>query len=65
VARLTIHDVEGRRVATLVDGIQPAGRRVVSWDGREDSGAEAASGIYFTRLESAGETRVQKIQLLR
>lgn len=64
-ARLTIHDAQGRRLATLVDGLRPAGPGVAIWDGRDDAGAAVASGVYFSRLESAGETRVRKIHLMR
>lgn len=63
--RLSIFDAAGRRLVTLVDGVQPAGRHLVVWDGREANGREAASGVYVTRLESAGETRTRAIHLMR
>jgi hypothetical protein len=63
--RLSIFDAAGRRLVTLVDGVQPAGRHLVVWDGREANGKEAASGVYVTRLESAGETRTRAIHLMR
>ena len=62
---LVLFDVTGRRVATLVDGQQPAGTHAVYWDGRTDSGVEAASGVYFYRLQAGDRQRSRKLLLLR
>lgn len=63
--RLTVHDVLGRVVATLVDSRMPAGRHTVRWDGREASGRPAASGVYLLRLTAGGATDVRKMALVR
>jgi hypothetical protein len=60
-ARLTIHDVRGRLVAVLVDRVQSQGDHVASWDGLDASGTRVGEGVYFVRLESAGEDRTRKI----
>lgn len=54
--RMDVLDVSGRRVATLVHGVQPAGRQSVHWDRRGDNGARAASGLYFVRFVGASES---------
>lgn len=60
---LTIFDLLGRRVATLVDGDQPAGVYQVPWR------ADVAGGIYFYRLtfshKTGRETLVKKMLLVR
>ncbi len=61
--RLTIFDVNGRAVRTLVDGNLPAGTRTEEWDGRDEGGKALATGVYFYRLD-AGEERIQKKMLL-
>jgi hypothetical protein len=66
VVRLDVYDVAGRRVARPVDGLHlPAGAHRVAWDGRNGQGAPVASGVYFLRLEAAGETRQGRVVRLR
>jgi len=55
---LRMYDVTGRETASLVQGHRHAGPHVIAWDARD-----AASGIYFVRLE-AGEARVTTKLLL-
>ena len=60
-ARLTVFDVQGRSIRTLRDGMQSAGLQQVIWDGRNDRGALAPTGVYFYRLETADHTEVHKL----
>jgi hypothetical protein len=62
---LSIYNVAGKRVATLVSGEMPPGRQSVVWDGRDDAGERVASGIYFVRLSSDADTRTRKIVMLK
>ncbi len=64
-AELSILDVSGRRVRTLLAAMQPAGAQTRHWDGRDDDGRPLASGLYLARLAAQGETRVQRLLLLR
>jgi PKD repeat protein len=52
--QLVIFDTLGRRVRTLVDSQQRAGRHDVVWDGRDAHGARVATGIYLYRLRASG-----------
>ena len=60
-ARLGVFDLAGRRVATLTDGVQPAGRHTVAWDGRDSGGSRLGGGVFFVKLEFEGETRSTRI----
>ncbi len=60
-----VFDVRGSLVRTLLSGETPAGSRVLRWDGRDESGAPAPSGLYFFRVETAGGTETRKVALLR
>ena len=47
---VTVYDLLGRHVRTLVEADQPAGTYQVAWDGRDAGGQPVASGTYFYRL---------------
>jgi len=54
---ITIYDIAGRRVATLIQARVDAGAHSVTWDGRSETGAAAPSGVYRCVLRtSAGQT---------
>ncbi len=63
--RLTVYDVGGRRVRRLADSVHARGAHELTWDGRDGAGRPVAAGVYFIRLEAAGETRVRKVLRLR
>ena len=63
--RLALFDAQGREIARLVYRAEAPGRHEVSWDGRDARGRPAGSGIYFARLDAAGETRRLKLALVR
>jgi flagellar hook assembly protein FlgD len=52
---LTLFDVRGRAVRKLVDQDAAAGTFEARWDGRDDSGARAARGVYFARFMLDGK----------
>jgi len=52
---VSVFTLEGKKVATLVDEVLPAGPNTVHWNGRNSGGAFLSSGIYVCRLE-AGKT---------
>jgi hypothetical protein len=64
-AKLTVYDLAGARVRTLVDGAQSAGSHSVAWDGRDEAGNLARTGAYFYRLEFAGRSLTQRLVLVK
>jgi uncharacterized repeat protein (TIGR01451 family) len=64
-ATLSVWDVTGRLVCTIVDGEVAAGRYQHSWDGRDRTGRHVASGIYFVRLQSGTFSATQKVIRVR
>jgi len=58
---LSIVDVSGRRVRSLVDGSLSAGTHAVSWDGRTSRGRAAPAGVYFVRVEAAAGVRGHRL----
>jgi hypothetical protein len=61
--QLVVHDVSGKEVRTLVDGIIRAGQHSVSWNGTGQSGTVVSSGVYFCRLTvSDGATQEHRVR---
>lgn len=64
--QLTVFSLDGRRVKTLVDENLGAGTYHTSWDGRNDAGAQVASGTYFYRMTTAkGHRLIGQMTLLK
>lgn len=64
-ARMSVYDVAGRRLTTLVDRWVPAGVTDIKWNETDESGHRIASGVYFIRLSCAKGAQVSKVVLLR
>ena len=62
---LKVFDVAGRLVRTLVDGRRTAGAHSERWDGRDESGLNAASGVYFARMKAEGEVFTTKLVMAK
>jgi C1A family cysteine protease/type 1 fimbria pilin len=62
---LTVHDVQGRTVRTLVDRFLEAGTHSEVWDSRDDSGRRVSPGIYFVRLEGGKKAVHQRVVLVK
>jgi hypothetical protein len=62
---VTVYDVRGARVRTLVSGSKSAGHYVAQWDGRDERGTPVSSGIYFYRMTVAGFSGTRKMVLLK
>jgi subtilisin-like proprotein convertase family protein len=63
--KLSLYNVLGQEVRELVSGSLAAGEHRAVWDGRDNRGMDAASGLYFVRLEAAGHATSGKLFLLR
>jgi lysyl endopeptidase len=64
-AVINIYDVQGHLVRRLVDGNLTAGTHQATWDGRDDSGQQVGSGVYFAQLVSGGQVAEHKMVLLK
>jgi flagellar hook assembly protein FlgD len=63
--RLTVYDIAGRVVRTLVDEVRPAAAHEVIWDGTDTSGRRSASGTYYYQITTDGFTDTQKMMLVK
>ena len=64
--KLSIYNARGQLVKTLIDGARPAGAdQSVVWDGTDNLGSAAASGVYFYEARALGDVRIGKTTLLK
>jgi len=62
---LTIYNLKGQKVRTLVNDILTAGKHFVVWNGKDDNGKQSASGIYFYHLKNGDFSSKQKMILIK
>ena len=60
-----VYDVAGRKGQTLLDRVVGEGVQEIRWDGTDERGRCAASGVYFIRVETSEETGVLRVVLVR
>jgi hypothetical protein len=65
LVRIAIYDVKGSLVRRLVDETMPSGEHQARWNGRDDAGQPASTGIYFVRMIAGSHTEVRKIAMLK
>jgi len=64
-ARVTVHDLQGRRVATLWESDAPAGITRIAWDGRTPNGVVVSPGVYVLRGEVGGVSMSRRMTRLQ
>ncbi|UCG62380.1 MAG: T9SS type A sorting domain-containing protein [Candidatus Zixiibacteriota bacterium] len=62
---ITIHNILGQEVATVVDEIRSAGAHSACWNGIDQSGKPVASGVYLYRINADGFANTKKMVLLK
>jgi len=62
---LTIFNIVGQKVKTLVDGFQDAGHKSIDWDGMDGNGNKVSSGIYFYRIQAGEYSQTKRMVLLK
>ena len=62
---VSVYDISGRKVATLVNQSLTAGAHQVQWNGRSSSGQALASGVYFYRIDAGTFQDVRRLTIVR
>jgi len=62
---LRVFDLAGREVRSLVDQIEPAGSKLVTWNGEDGQGRPVSSGVYVYQLRTAEFSQARKMLLLK
>ena len=62
---LSVFNILGERVATLLDSRVTAGHHAISWDGTTDNGHSVSSGVYFYQLKSGPTVFSKKMLMMK
>ena len=62
---LSIYNIRGQLVNNLVSEKTPRGAHSITWNGKNNSGEEVNSGMYFCVLKSKGCESIKKMMLIR
>ncbi|MEE2659164.1 MAG: FlgD immunoglobulin-like domain containing protein [Candidatus Latescibacterota bacterium] len=63
--RVTVYNDQGQKIATLADERLSPGNFNITWDGRDDNGAQVATGVYLYLIEAPGLRLNKKVTLLK
>ena len=62
---LVIYDAMGRFIKSVFEGMLPRGSHTATWDGRNGSGEQVSSGIYFCRMQTSDFSATCKLVFLK
>ncbi len=63
--KLSVYDILGRTVSTIVDEELSIGDHTAKWDGLDGNGNPAATGVYFYHLRAGDQNTSRKMLLLK
>lgn len=62
---VTVYNNLGRKVKELYSGTSSSGLNLIQWDGKNDSGANASSGVYTIKIEGGGINQTRRVVIIR
>ena len=65
LVNITIYDMKGRMVKTLIDGLQAAGYKSVQWNATNDRNEPVSAGVYLYSIEAGDFRQTKKMVLLK
>ena len=63
--RVTVYDMQGRLVNTLLDEFRAAGQQKLLWDGSNARSQKVASGVYFFRIQAPEGEVIQRVAVVK
>ena len=62
---LSVYNIKGQVVKTLINQSMPSGAHKINWDGRDNHDTPCSSGIYYLRLDNEHRTQLRKVLLIK
>ena len=63
--KITIYDMLGHEVKTLVNKIEEEGLKIISWNGLDDNNKKLPSGLYLYSIQSGNFRKTKKMIVLK
>ncbi len=60
-----VYDIRGRQIASLMEKMCPAGKLLLSWNGKNNDGESLGNGIYFAVIKVGSHQLVQRMVRIR
>jgi hypothetical protein len=64
-ATISVYDLRGRKIATIMDSDMPVGKHSITWNGKDSKGKDMASGVYILHLDAGGKHHSRKVTLMK
>ena len=65
MVNISIHDMTGRKIKTLVNSAQSAGYKTIQWNGTNDNNKSVSAGLYLYTIQAGNFTQTKKMVLLK
>ena len=65
LVNITIYDMMGRQISTLVSSLQSAGYKSIQWNGTNDAGQPVSAGVYLYKIQAGDYSQTKKMVLLK
>jgi len=62
---LSVYDLLGKKIKTLVNQSQDAGNNIAVWDGTDNLGRQVSAGVYLYRIKAGEFIQTRKMLLLK
>tara|TARA_B100000959_G_scaffold254223_1_gene285744 strand:+ start:299 stop:1609 length:1311 start_codon:yes stop_codon:yes gene_type:complete len=65
LVNITIYDITGRHISTLVSNQQKAGYKSITWNATNDAGSPVSAGLYLLAIQAGEFRQTKKMVLLK
>jgi flagellar hook assembly protein FlgD len=65
LVQAAVYDINGQKVAQLLNRVLSPGRHEIVWDGSSSEGEQLPAGVYFLRIETESAARTAKMLMVR
>jgi len=65
LVQLTVMNVLGQKVRTLINDYQASGTHLAIWDGRDDAGNKMSSGTYLYKIKVSDQVEIRRMVLMK